>query len=158
MFENRVLFHIGAEPWTLVAVCTVLGLTLFVIGGSLMALLLVRYGETRRLEGREASRVAFNADRIGELRPIHGPAIGVERRMSFTIGDLRRARAAGDNLVFWGVPAWMTTLSAGIGFLCLAGAVLIRTPALFFACLIALVPMFLIACFMPWAAVYTQLE
>jgi hypothetical protein len=157
MFDNKVIFHIGAEPWTLVAVCTVLGLTLFAIGGSLMALLLVRYGKTRRLEGLEASRVAFNADRIGELRPIHGPAIGVERRMSFTIGDLRRARAAGDNLMFWGVPAWMTTLYSGIGFLCVAGAVFTNEPVMLVS-LIVIVPLFLIGCFMPWAAVYTQLE
>jgi hypothetical protein len=158
MLENRVLFDIGGKPWTLGGVCMVLALALLVIGGSLFAVLLVRHGETRRLEGREASRVAFNADRLGgELRPIHGPAIGVERRMSFTIGDLRRARQAGDNLVFWGVPALMTTLSAGFGFLVLGGAVLARAPALLSG-LIVLVPMFLIGCFMPWAAVHTQLE
>jgi Flp pilus assembly protein TadB len=158
MVENRVLFDIGGKPWTLGGVYMVLALALLVIGGSLFAVLLVRHGETRRLEGREASRVAFNADRLGgELRPIHGPAIGVERRMSFTIGDLRRARQAGDNLVFWGVPAFMTTLSAGFGCLCLGGAVLTNTPV-FLVGFIVLVPMFLIACFMPWAAVHTQLE
>jgi hypothetical protein len=158
MFENRVLFHIGAEPWTLGACSMVLGLTLLVIGGGLLTLLLVRYGETRRLEGREASRVAFNSDRLGgELRPIHGPAIGVESRVSFTIGDLRRARQAGDYVMFWGAPAFMMTWSGGFGFLCLAGAVLTNTPVLLVS-FIAIVPMFLIACFMPWAAVHTQLE
>lgn len=158
MLENRVLFHVGAKPWTLGAVYMVLALALLVIGGSLLAVLLARYGETRRLEGREASRVAFNADRLGgELRPIHGPATGVEVRVSFTISDLRRARQAGNDLVFWGVPAVMTTWSAGFGFLCLGGAVLTNTPA----CLvgfIVVVPLFLIGCFMPWAAVHTQLE
>lgn len=158
MLENRVLFHIGAEPWTLGGVYMVLGFALLVIGGSLMALLLVRYGETRRLEGREASRVAFNADRLGgELRPIHGPAVGVERRMNFTIGDLRRARQAGDYVMFWGAPALMMTWSAGFGFLCLAAVVFTNTPALLVS-FIAIVPLFLIACFMPWAAVHTQLE
>jgi hypothetical protein len=158
MLENRVLFHLGAKPWTLGGVYIVLGLVLLVIGGGLLALLLLRHGETRRLEGYEASRVAFNADRLGgELRPIHGPATGVEVRVSFTIGDLRRARQAGDNLVFWGMPAFMTTWSAGFGFLCLGGAVLTSTPV-FLAGLIVIVPMFLIACFMPWAAVHTQLE
>jgi hypothetical protein len=159
MLENRVLFLIGAKPWTLVASSAVLGLALFLIAGCLLALLLVRHGETRRLEGREASRVAFNADRLGgELRPIHGPAIGVESRVSFSIGDLRRARQAGDYVVFWGAPGMLITGSAGAGFLCLAGAVLIRTPAIFLATLIVLLPMFLIGCFMPWAAVYTKLE
>lgn len=158
MLENRVLLDIGGKPWTLGAACMVLALALLVIGGGLLAVLLVRFGETRRLEGREASRVAFNADRLGgEVRPIHGPAIGVERSMSFTIGDLRRARQAGDKLVFWGVPALMTTLSAGFGFLVLGGAVLARVPALLSG-LIVVVPLFLLGCFMPWAAVYTKLE
>jgi hypothetical protein len=158
MLENKVLFHIGAKPWTLGGVYMVVGLALLAIAGGLLAVLLVRHGETRRLEGREASRVAFNADRLGgELRPIHGPAVGVEVRVSFTIGDLRRARQVGDYLVFWGMPAFMTAWSAGFGFLCLGGAVLTNTPVLLVG-FIVLVPMFLIACFMPWAAVHTQLE
>lgn len=158
MLENRVLFHVGAKPWTLAGVYMVIALPLLVIGGSLLAALLVRHGETRHLEGREASRVAFNADRLGgELRPIHGPATGVEVRVRFSIGDLRRAHQAGDNLVFWGVPAIMATLSGGFGFLCLGGALLTHTPVLL-AGLVVLVPMFLIACFMPWAAIHTQLE
>jgi hypothetical protein len=159
MLENRVLFLIGGKPWTLGASSAVLGLALLLIGGGLLALLLVRYGETRRLEGREASRVAFNADRLGgELRPIHGPAVGVESRVNFTIGDLRRARQTGDYVMFWGVPALMMTWSGGFGFLCLAGAVWARAPVLL-AGLIVVVPMFLMGgFFMPWAAVYTKLE
>jgi len=158
MLENRVLFHIGGKPWTLGGACMVLGLALLVIGGSLLAVLLVRHGETRRLDGREASRVAFNAERLGgELRPIHGPATGAEVRVSFTIGDLRRAHQAGDNLVFWGVPAFMTTLSTAFAFLCVGGALLTNTPVMLVS-FVVLVPIFLIACFMPWAAVHTQLE
>jgi hypothetical protein len=77
--------------------------------------------------------------------------------VSFTISDLRRARAAGDNLVFWGVPAFITAWAAGFGFVSLAGAVLTNTPLMLVG-LLVLVPMFLMGAFMPWAAVYTQLE
>jgi hypothetical protein len=158
MLDNRVLFHVGSRPWTLAAVCMVLGVVLLVVGGSLLAALLVRHGDSRRLTGREASRVAFNADRLGgELRPIHGPATGVETRVSFSIGDLRRARESGDMLMFWAVPVMLTTWSAGFAFMSLAAAVWARAPVIL-AGLIVLVPMFLVGCFMPWAAIYTKLE
>jgi hypothetical protein len=158
MPENRVLFEIGTEPWTLAGVCLVLGLGMFVVAGSLMALLLVRYGRVRRLRGYEASRVAFNADRIGgEIRPIHGPATGVEVRVTFTIGDLRRAHRQGDRLMFWGGPAMLMSWSTAFGLSSFAGAVAMREYG-FLAGYVVLVPMFLIAGFMPWAAIHTELE
>jgi len=81
MPDNWVLFQIGGEPWTLAAVCLGLGVVLLLLAAGLFAVLVVRHGRTRRLVGREASGVAFNADKLGaELRTIHGPAKGVEAR------------------------------------------------------------------------------
>lgn len=157
MLEDRVLFHVGGESWTLSSTSLVLGLALIVFGGILLALLLARHGQRRRLVGRDASGIAFNAEKLGELRTIHGPARGVEIRVRFTIGDLRRARQAGDSLVFWGVPAMLTTLCSGFCLVSLWGA-LVMGEAMLLSGYVLLIPMFLIACFMPWAAVYTELE
>jgi hypothetical protein len=157
MPDNRVLFQMGAEPWTLATVCLALGLGLLVTHGVLLTLLLVHHGRVRRLNGREASRVAFNTGKTGELSTIHGPAVGVEVRVSFTIGDLRRARQAGDRLVFYGAPAMLMTGSAAFALLLLAFALAISDYVMLVG-YVVLVPMFLIACFMPWAAVYTKLE
>jgi hypothetical protein len=157
MPDDRVLFRVGGLAPTLSVTCLVLGLASLVVAGLLFALLAVRHGQRRKLGGEEASRVAFNADKLGEVRSIHGPARGVEVRMSFTIGDLRKARQTGDNLVFWGVPAMMTAWSWGFGLLCLWGALLTRETAILIA-YVVLIPIFLLGCFMPWAAVHTKLE
>lgn len=157
MPDDRVLFRIGGDPWTLSGACLLLGFSLLVIGGVLLAVLLVRHGRARRLVGREASRLAFNADKLGEIRPIHGPARGVEVRASFSIGALRRARRAGDDLTFWAVPAMLTTWSSGFALVSLAAAIFTREPVIL-AGYVILVPMFLVGCFMPWAAVNTKLE
>jgi hypothetical protein len=158
MFQNPVLFQIGTRQWTLGPVCMLLGLMLLLIAGGLLAVLIVQHGETRRLDAREASRVAFNAGRApSELAPIHGPARGVEARVSFTIGDLRRARRAGDSLLFWGGPLMMMLWSAAFGLFCIGGAAWSRSAIPLWG-LLVVVPLLLMAAFMPWAAVYTELE
>lgn len=157
MPDNRVVFELGAEPWTLAGLCLVLGLGLVLLGGSLMAVLLIRHGRARRLDAQEASRVAFNADRLGEVRPIHGPAAGVEVRVSFSIGDLRRAREAGNRFVFWGVPGLLVAWSGGFGLLVSAAALWTGEGVLLAGHLVT-VPLCAFGCFMPWAAVHTQLE
>jgi len=157
MPDDRVLLDVGGEPWTLSFVCLLLALASFVLSGILFALLVRRHGKIRRLTGREASSVAFNADKLGEVRSIHGPAHGVEARVRFTIGDLRRAHQTGDRLLFWGGPAMMTTWSGGFGLLSLWGA-LVTGETMILVGYVVIIPLFLIACFMPWAAVYTKLE
>jgi len=158
MLENPVLFQIGTRQWTLGPVCMLLGLVLLLIAGGLFAVLVVHHGQTRRLDADEASRVAFNAGRApSELAPIHGPARGVEARVSFTIGDLRRAHQTGDSLLFWGGPLLMMIWSAAFGLFCIGGAAWSR-DAIPLLGLLVVVPMLLIAAFMPWAAVYTKLE
>jgi hypothetical protein len=157
MFDDRVLFRVGGLAPTLSVTCLVLGLASLVVAGVLFALLAVRHGQRRKLSREEASRVAFNADQLGEVQLIQGPARGGEVRVSFTIGDLREARQTGDNLMFWGAPAMMMAWSLGFGLLCLWGALLMRESVIL-AGYVVIVPMFLIACFMPWAAVHTKLE
>jgi hypothetical protein len=158
MPQNRVLFQIGTEPWTLAGFCVALGLAMLVIGAGLFTLLVVRHGRTRRLEGLEASRVAANAGPgRSDVGMNYGPAVGVEARLTFTIGDLRRAHRAGDDLMFWGAPAMMLAWIAGFG-LSLFAAVVWLSESILLVGFILIVPMFLIVCFMPWAAVHTQLE
>jgi len=158
MFENPVLFQIGTRQWTLGPVCMLLGVVLLLIAGGLFAVLVVHHGQTRQLDADEASRVAFNAGRApSELAPIHGPARGAEARVSFTIGDLRRAHQTGDSLLFWGGPLLMMLWSAAFSLFCIGPAVWLR-EAMWLLGLLATVPMFLMAAFMPWAAVYTKLE
>ncbi len=157
MPADRVLFSLGGQAWTLSLLCLVFGLAFLAIGSFLFTVLLVRHGQRRKLTGREASHVAFHDDDPGYAGRIEGPARGVEVRMTFTIGDLRRAHQSGDRLVFWGVPATMTTLPFGLCLLSFWGALLMRDAVLLVGYLV-LVPMFLIGCFMPWAALHTKLE
>jgi hypothetical protein len=157
MPDNQVLFRIGGESWTLAGVCLTLAGLLFVSSLALLLLLLARYGHKRRLAGREASQVAFNAGDRHEVGSIHGPAVGAEAQLSVSIGDLRRAHRSGDRLMFWGMPAMLMGWSAafGLGSFALALWMGEWMPLLG---LIVLVPMFLIAGFMPWAALHTKLE
>lgn len=157
MPDDRVLFEVGGEPWTLSFVCLLLALASFVLAAILFTLVVRRHGKIRRLTGAEASSVAFNADKLGEVRSIHGPARGVEARVRFTIGDLRRAHQAGDHLLFWGGPAMAVSWCGGFGLLSLSGA-LATGEAMMLIGYTLLIPMLLIFCFMPWAAVYTKLE
>jgi hypothetical protein len=157
MLENRVLFQIGAEPWTLAGACLALGAALVLMAAGLFVLLFRRHGRTRRLAGYEANRAAFGARTRGELPPNLGPALGVDARVRFTIGDLRRARQAGDHLLFWGGPAMMMAWIAGFGLAFFATMLWTRAYVLLLAYLM-IVPMLLIIGFMPWAAIHTKLE
>jgi hypothetical protein len=127
-------------------------------GVGLGGVLLARYGTKRRLRGYEASRVAFNVDKLGEVRPIHGPATGVEVRMSFTISDLRRARQAGDQLVFWGVPVAFTAWFGAFGIGALAGQIWTQADILLLMSVPCAVLTLLIWFMQWWAAVHTKLE
>jgi hypothetical protein len=157
MLENPVLVEIGSERWTLAGVCLLAGGVLFVASGSLLAVLLVRYGKARRLTGTEASRVALHSKRSTDMNLVHGPAVGGEVRASFSIGDLRRARQAGNWLVFWGVPITLMGWTSSFGLATFAYMLWTGDYVIAVAYTV-LGPLFLIACFMPWAAVYTKLE
>jgi len=156
MLANPVLFQLGSWPCSLAAVCASLGVVLFVVGLGLLILLLVRHGRTRRLEPSEAREAAYQASQLGDLA-IHGPATGVESQLTVTIGDLRRAHRAGNRLMFWGMPLVLMTWSSGFALVVAAIAFWTGEAVLFVGYLV-LVPMFLIAGFMPWAAVHTDLE
>lgn len=160
MLENRLLFHVGSDAWTLAGACSALGFALLVVAGVLFTLLVRRNGYTRRLSGSEASALVFDGERLGLERrvpTVSGPAVGVEARVSFTIGDLRRARQAGNQLLFWGGPAMIMAWSAGFGFLLFAGSLWARESIVLVGFVIV-GPMLLSGPFMPWAAVYTKLE
>jgi hypothetical protein len=157
MLENPVLVEIGPEPWTPAGICLLAAGVLFVASGSLLAVLLVHYGKPRRLTRAEAIRVALHSKHSTETHLVHGPAAGVEVRARFSIGDLRRARRAGDRLVFWGVPLTLMGWTSSFGLAIFACMLWTRDYVIAVA-YVVLVPMFLVACFMPWAAVYTKLE
>lgn len=86
-----------------------------------------------------------------------GPGAGVEGKVSFTIGDLRRARQSGDWLLFYGGPSMMIAWFASFSLLIWAFMV-VTQEFVFAAAYIVLVPLLGIAIFMPFAAVWTDLE
>jgi len=163
MFSNGVLLQRFGVSWTVAKCCTVVGVALLALSAVLFYVLLKHVkGKARRLDPEEASRVAFygrSTATPGLDEVVHGPAVGVGVEIKFGIDDLRLAARRGDWMTFWMSPLLITTFILGLTSIITAGLLAAAAPGLIFA--VAYIPlclMLLIFWFMPWAAIYTNID
>jgi hypothetical protein len=163
MFSNGVVLQRFGVSWTVARCCIVIGVALVALSGVLFSVLFKHMkGKARRLEPEEASRVAFygrSTASPGVDEVVQGRAVGVGVEIKFGIDDLRLAARRGDWMTFWLSPLLITTFILGLTSLITAGLVAASAPGLIVA--VAYIPlglMLLIFWFMPWAAIYTNID
>ncbi len=160
MLDNPTLFHALGLSWT-VAKCFGAAAVVLLLLNVLLFVILFKHthGKAQRLSPEEAGRVALYPVPGNDVLPIQSEGVGVGVELSFNIDTLRKAARRGDWLEFWGFPAGM---ACGVGaFWCFFMVPAVLTHSRLFA-IIASVScgplLFLLSIFMPWAAIYTNID
>lgn len=159
--SNPVLFHVGDSPWTLGGVCLALAAVVFVAWLVLLPIVAQRFGDVSRMTSDEAATLAMVGYETSYVKPeplVHGPAVGKQWSVTFTIGDLRTAWQARRYGIFLGLPAFGVMFFVAVAFAGLGLAAFVHGMVIF-----AITGGFSLLCtaivlFMMWAAVYTKLE
>jgi hypothetical protein len=116
-------------------------------------------GKAQRMSEEEALDFVMNATRSGadpRTSPVWGAAVGVKAELTANINTLRQAARRGDWLTFWLWPSILSGWSIGVWLLFMA----FFRRDLVIAFLVTVVPAFIlfVAWFMPWAAIYTNID
>jgi len=150
-------------PWSATKCCLVLGLVLAAVSAVLFYVLFKHVkGKVRRLDPHEAGRVAFygrSTATEGVDEVIQADGVGVGAEIKFGIDDLRQAARRGDWMTFWLSPLLMTSGIFAFFFIFTAGLLFADAPGLIWG--VAYTPLFLMLAmfwFMPWAALYTNID
>jgi hypothetical protein len=166
LFDNPILFRAWDIDWSVVKVCLVTGAFLWLLS-ILCGWILVRHtrAEWQRMSSAEAADLAANAgraphERFGQVYA--GKAVGASVEVHAGIDDLRRAARRGDWLTFW---LWPILLSCAFGgcWLFFSGCLLADRSHWVISVVWILLTIFCVAAFgagwfMPWAALYTNID
>jgi hypothetical protein len=159
MLKNPVLFHAFNIEWTVLYVMFATSALSLLVGGALLTYVLRREGRKRALEAQELETLG----RTPDGNPVRMHWVGAQGSRVEAKADLetlRRAAERGDWALFWAWPCLLISWGSGFG--------------LFFSALSILDPkewqlyVFLgggsgllfaaFGVFMPWAALYTNID
>jgi hypothetical protein len=161
MFKNPFLFHALGTDWRLSKFCVACGLAVMLIGVLFfVALAFHTKAHWRRLSSADAANVAFHGSSgRGEVLPATtGVGVaGAEIQLTMDIDGLRRAARRGDWMSFF---LWPISMSCWIiGTWLVFTAFLLYTPPGFWVMVsIFLLGMEGITLFMPYAAIFTNID
>ena len=161
MLTNQVIAERFGVAWTLARICALSGGAFLVLAGLLFVILFKHVGgKVRRLSPTEAGYVSvYSAHRHYLPEPIESKGVGYGVELTANIDTLRKAARRGDWLTFWLWPALMSSACVGLWLLFMSMCMALDVPR--FVAILAtatLAPIFLIAWFMPWAAIYTKID
>jgi hypothetical protein len=164
MSNTPVLFRWLDINWTLTKCLVVAGVFLMLVGAGLFLILFKHVkGKVERLNREEVWNdfntnfgVGIRTDYLAPTMLYRGPAVGVKAQLTANINTLRQAARRGDWLTFWLWPSILSGWSIGVWLLFMAFC----RRDLVIAVLVTVVPAFilLVAWFMPWAAIYTNID
>lgn len=167
MFKNHVVLEKMGISWTL-GMC--MGIAAAVLLGISAILFVVLFRHTkaraRRLSKEEAAMVALYG-RTGDIQPGPPPTIigaygtaGVAAELKIDIEGYREAARRGDWMTFWLFPIMGTCFPTSIGLAIAAPFIAWGDGEAFpVIMLLAFVGLFVgIVWFMPWAAIYTNID
>lgn len=152
--------------WTVSMCCAVVGGLFLVCGGVLFAVLVKHTGaKSYRLSPQEVDQLLSETSRgpgdpPGGLPYSHLQSTrGVGIKLSFTISSLRAAANRADWLTFWGAPACFVSWFTG-SWLVFHSILLAASAPLWLRIFVGtfMALMVAIVLFMPWAALYTDIE
>jgi hypothetical protein len=164
--DNDVLIRQFGVDWT-VSKCFAVAGGLFLVGGGVLFAVLVKHtgAKSYRLSPQEVGQLLSETSRGRDDPPEGIPyahlqgARGVGIKLSFTISSLRAAAKRADWLTFWGAPACFVSWFSGLWLVLLSILLAASAPlwlrisiSAFMALMVAIV------LFMPWAAIYTDIE
>jgi len=164
MPKSLVWFRWLDIDWTLTKCLAAAGVFLMLVGGGLFFVLFKhvkgKVGRTSRAEVwddiNSSFGVGIRTDFLAPTMLYAGPAAGVKVQLKANIDSLRQAARRGDWLTFWLWPSLLSSWSIGVWLLFMAFC----RRELLLAILISVIPGFilLVAWFMPWAAIYTNID
>lgn len=138
--------------------CLIAALSCFALGGVFLAYILVVSGRTRSMTNQEVVQRMLARDPHDQPSIAIGRGVGVRREASINIDGLRQLAKQGEWGLFWCWPCMLTLVFLGMQLLCVAASMADRQLVFALAGASVCVPAILIAWFMPWAAVYTQID
>lgn len=163
--SNPVITTLFDVEVTLGRLIFVIGLVLMACAASVFAVLFRHTkAKARRLSSEEVGRLIVYG-RASDIDVDPRPQVatvgaqGAAAELSFTIGSLRAAAERKDWLMFWGGPAMMVLWVCGgwLFFVAMCCAFALDTFILVTVTVVAIL-MLAIFVFMPWAAIYTDIE
>ena len=161
LFDNPILFRAWDIDWSVIKVCLATCLSLWLLAG-LCGWILARHTEGakwQKVSSAEAADLAVNAgraphERFGQVYA--GKAVGASGEISISIDGLRQAARRGDWLTFWLWPILITFGFGGAWFL-FVGLTLEMPWFSILVSIFCLAPIG-VSWFMPWAALYTNID
>jgi hypothetical protein len=163
MPKTLVLFRWLGINWTLTKCLAVAGVFLMLVAAGLFIILFKHVkGKVQRMSREETwdfinhGNLMIPHDYVGPTMLYAGPAVGVKVQLTANINTLRQAARRGDWLTFWLWPTMMSGWFIGGWLLCMSFGrddlviVVVTTVPIVF--------LMFVAWFMPWAAIYTNID